>query len=341
MPFRGNSGDQVKIPGLGYCLKQFQSVHLIIKTPAMRRFILLLLFAVVTASLTFAQITKKDRVTAISTIRDHRTDMIASSTLNRDTIPISRYKYYKIDDSRYKIYLNSVVNKDSVKLLKATAQDWTEYATAYENLKRSFAKNAYNNVQNYIDTTIDFNELKLLNQKFLPHTAKVCLRQLTYNISLLNQLLAKPLNEKADLQLLTSVMNNINTLVATYIAPIGTTFAIRELFLPNLRIKVFGKDRVELNNAQCYFISNKTCRDIACMTCLPAMDPCDAGNINAIIGKADISYDCANPVAIKVNFGHYHIFVISRSKIVFSEMRNIDENSIASAENNEIKIFLQ
>jgi hypothetical protein len=261
--------------------------------------------------------------------------------LLRDTIPIGRYKYFQIDDARYKIYMNSAINKDSVKLLKASTADWADFAKAYETLKKSLKNNQYDNVQNYLDTANDFTELTLLNQTRLPHTAKVCLRQLIFNISLVNQLLAKPLNGKEDLELLSSVMKNIDVLVASYIAPIGTTYILKELVLPKVRLRIYDKEGAELNNVKCYFISNRTCRDIACMTCLPAMDPCDGSNINAITGKADISYDCANPTAIKINFGHYHIFVISRNKIIYTELRNFDGNSIASAENNEIKIILQ
>jgi hypothetical protein len=297
----------------------------------MRHYLLILCLTAINAQLAVAQVKVKKRPVTNKTV----------AAIYQDTVPLSRNKYFQIDDARYKIYMNSVINKDSVKLLKASATDWADFANAYEALKKSLKNNQYDNVKNYLDTANDFKELTLLNQRRLPHTAKVCLRQLIFNISLVNQLLAKPLNGKEDLGLLSSVMKNIDVLVASYIAPIGTTYVLKELVLPNVRLRIFNKDGAELNNVKCYFISNRTCRDIACMTCLPAMDPCDGSNINAIIGKADISYDCANPAAIKINFGHYHIFVISRNKIIYTELRNIDGNSIASADNNEIKIIFQ
>ncbi len=277
------------------------------------------------------------RVDVVS-VRDRRTFI---SSVNRDTIPIGRYKYFRVDSAKYRIYLNSAINKDSVKLAKASTGDWAEFTMAYDSLRLTLIINPNNNVQNYIDSANDFRELTLLNETRLPHTAKVCLRQLTFNIRLLNQLLRKQI-DKEDLVLLNNIMGNIQTLVSAYIAPIGYTFMLADIGLFNVRLRVFDRDRTtELTNAQCYFLSNHSCRDIACMTCLPGMDPCDAGNINAIVGQSDIRYDCANPTGIRIGFGHYHVFVITNGRIVYADLKHFDENSITTADNHEIKFFLQ
>lgn len=308
----------------------------------MRYYLLFIFLSMVNTQIVIAQIKSRERAfirNNRAVIMDDRTAIMIASA-NRDTIPISRYKYFRVDDDKYKRYLNTFINKDSVKLLKASVTDWSDFDKAFENLKKSLRKNVYNNVENYVDTVTDFKELKLLNPKFLPNTAKVCLRQLIFNIGLVNQLLAKQL-DKEDLTLLAAILKNIDKLVSDYIAPVGSIMMIHELGLTNVRLRVYGKDRTELNNARCYFVSNHTCRDIACMTCLPSMDPCDGKNINAIVSNSEISYDCANPGGIKIGFGHYHIFVMSNNKIIYSELRHIDENSIPAAANNEINIFLQ
>jgi len=260
---------------------------------------------------------------------------------NKDSIPLGRYKYYKIDQSSNSRYLNSSISKDSVRQEKAGKADWDDFAKAYATLQKSFVANQYNNVENYIDTGKDFIELKLLTADFFPNTAKVCLRQLSFNIQLLNQLLAKPLTEKTDVQLLSAVTNNIDVLINKYVATKGTVLSTKILLLPKVSIKVFDHTGTELTNAKCYFISFRTCRDIACRSCVPGLDPCDESNISAITSKPDGVFDCTNPVKINVDYGHYHFFVISNKKIRYYEQLHIDENSVSSGDNNQIKINLQ
>jgi hypothetical protein len=271
--------------------------------------------------------------------------ILSSSTLAmlRDTIPLGRYKYFRIDDARYKIYMNSAINKDSVKLLIANDSDWLGYDKAHSDLKKVLAIDPYKNVSNYIDTITDFKEFALLNKKFLPYTAKVCIRQLTFNIKLLTSILNKPLSSQADISIMNAVIANLDVLVKNYIAPVGNvTFLAKyiTLFVPNVRIRVFDKDKTELNNVQCYFITRKTCRDVSCATCLPSLDPCDAANIKAIINNPDKLFDCANPNSVNINFGYYHLFIIGKNKILYHEIREFDNNINFNEDSNEIKIFL-
>lgn len=266
---------------------------------------------------------------------------VAVTARQKDTIPLGRNKYYKVDDASNLTYMNSSINKDSVKLEKASKTDWEEFAKAYAGLQSILQLNRFDNVVNYIDTSKDFIEMKLLKQDFFPNAAKVCLRQLTFNVQLLNQLLARPLPENTDVQLLSSVMNNIDILVNKYVATKGVTMTIRNVLLPNVNIKVFDNNGAELTNAKCYFISFKTCRDIACRSCIPGLDPCADNNINAIINKPDVIFDCTNPVKIKIDYGHYHFFVINNNKIRHYEQMHIDENRLSSEDNQQIRINLQ
>jgi hypothetical protein len=154
-------------------------------------------------------------------------------------------------------------------------------------------------------------------------------------------MISKPLPEKTDVQLLGAVMNNIEVLVNKYIATKGAVFSIRSVLLPNVSIKIFDSTGIELTNAKCYFISFKTCRDIACRACVPGLDPCDNNNINSITSKPDGIFDCTNPAKIKVDYGHYHFFVISNNRIRHYEQLHIDENSGSAEGENQIKINIQ
>ena len=75
-------------------------------------------------------------------------------SINRDTIPLGRYKYFEIDEVRYKKYLFTNVTNDSVKLLIANAEDWSEFSKAHDSLNDILRENKYNNVNNYTDVQL-------------------------------------------------------------------------------------------------------------------------------------------------------------------------------------------
>jgi hypothetical protein len=258
-----------------------------------------------------------------------------SPIFTRDTIPLSRNKYFKVDALSKIQYISDGISQDSVRMTKASRADWAEFDLAYNNFRKLFTLNPIKAEGSYIDTSSDLVELNILNPSFLYNTSKISLKQLSFNLQLLTQLLSKNIKDQKDLDLLNSVLKNTEELVNKYIATKGTVAYVLNTVLPSIKINVVDKTGAPITNAKCYFMSYRTCREIACRSCVPQLQPCDANTINTIISRADLVFDCANPVSVKVNYGRYHLFVIGDNLLRHYEELNIDERT-ASA--NEIKI---
>lgn len=229
---------------------------------------------------------------------------------------------------------------DSIKLPKATEEDWAAYVTALDNLQQAVARDRYKNAENYFTIEVDLPRLKTINRQYLDRTAQLILRQLTNNIKFLTQLLEKKLEDSADLNLLTGIISNINELMVDYRRSVGLGFPQYILSSISINLSVIGKGNETLTNAQCYFVSKRTCRSINCKICEAGTDPCYGGNVNSIINQADISYDCSNQREIKVGMGFYHIFVVSNNRIIFYTAKTFGASDIRAG-NNEIKLFVQ
>ena len=286
---------------------------------------------------TVTTITPVTTVTTISPV----SHVITRMTLNKDSIPISRHSYYVIDQARFKKYMsaNVNINKDSVLLEKAKPEDWTEFENQYAILLKLIKRKPNDLINNYVDTTVDFKSLKFLSPERFPNTAKICMKQLTVNLKLVTNILSRPIYSKQDVEELNLVMANIDKLSENYINTYGHLFA---MFAPNVQFKVTDASGSVINNAKCYLLSKKTCRDIACRTCNPGGDACDiqtVASLTKIVNEKDIMFDCANPADLRVSYGHYHLFVVCQDKLCHYELRDFDENSLTAS--NLIKIVLR
>jgi hypothetical protein len=232
---------------------------------------------------------------------------------------------------------------DSIKLPRASEEDWEAYAAAFDGLEKAITWDQYQNVENYINVEEDLGKLQMVQKQYLDRTAKVILRQLTSNINLLSQLLGKKLENSTELKLLNSIINNIHELISDYVSSVKLGLYNAIVMSIPIKVLVIGKNHAALNNVQCYFISRRTCRSIGCKVCEPGTDPCLGGDINAIINEADVSYDCLNPHDTKVNLGFYHVFVVSDNKIIFYTAKAFTASDAEAARegSNEIKLFVQ
>ena len=258
-----------------------------------------------------------------------------------DTIPKQMYQYYKIDQLRYRTYINAGL-QDSVKLLKATNADWDDFDKAYNRLQQTFKNNPFNNIHDYVNSNSDYKSIGLVDRKFQTNTAKVCLRQLIFNINVSDLLLNKELTDKTDLKLLSMSIKNIDTLCLSYIVP----FVTHNLYLlryPKIIFKILDKAGTELRTAGCYLVTPKLCRDIACKTCSIFTTPCVTETVNNIIGLRDYVFDCANPSALTIAPGIYHLFIIDNGKIISYKSWSTDANDLmtGAGEAKTINIFLQ
>ncbi|MEO6719350.1 MAG: hypothetical protein ABIN67_03250 [Ferruginibacter sp.] len=300
----------------------------------MHRLFLIMLLIVVSSTISFSQSPgKKDKTDKSSA------NAKSPINFNRDTIPLGKYKYFRADGASKIKYIIDGISEDSVRMIKANKVDWAEFNKTYDELKRTFSIDRFKNVESYIDTPTDLVELTLLNQNYFYNTTKVGLQQLTFNLRLLNQMLTTPIREKTEVEALNMVIKNIDLLVTRYIATKGLVFYMIKTTLPNLKFKVFDKAGAPVTNAKCYIVSYKTCRDIACRTCVPALEPCELTTVSSIVNKADFVFDCNNPVNIKVNYGNYHVFVISNNKIRHYEPLHFVETSVSGFGTNEIKVI--
>jgi len=244
-----------------------------------------------------------------------------------DTIPTRVRKFYTVDNKRYLTYLNTNL-EDSVKLLKAGASDWQDFETAYSKLTQTIKNNPFSNVSNYISPDRDFKSIELIDKTFLTNTAKVCLRQLIFNIKLSDVLLNKLLTDKIDLQLLSMSITNIDTLCLAYLVPYVTK-SMALMKYPKIIFKVFDKDGMELNKAGCYLVSPYVCRSLACLSCKNISTPCELHTVDKIIGQKDYMFDCANPSAIGIAQGPYHIFIVNNGAIIGYKSWSTDANDLS------------
>ena len=258
----------------------------------------------------------------------------------KDTVALGKYKYYKVDGESKMRYIMEGINEDSLRMIKAGKADWAEFETAYNDFKKVLSNDPLKNVESYIDTTVDLVELGILNQSYFYNTSKVALKQLTANIQFLNQFLAKPIREKNDLLVLSMLLQNIELLVTKYIATKGNVYYVLKTILPIIKITLVDKAGAPVNDVKCYFISYKTCREIACRACVPVLEPCDINTINAITTRAEFIVDSNSPANLRVSYGRYHLFVIGNNKIRHYTQLNIDENSTSTVRTNEIKIVV-
>ncbi len=233
-----------------------------------------------------------------------------------DTIPKHMYKYFTVDNGRYLHYLHTNLN-DSVKSVKASAKDWDDFNAAYNKLSQTLKNNPFNHVADYISPNKDYKSIELIDNKFQTNTAKVCLRQLIFNIKLSDLLLNKPLADKTDLQLLSMSITNIDTLCLAYIVPyVGHNKVMALMRKPKIIFKVFDKTGAELKNANCYLVSPYVCRSLACLSCKNIAAPCEPQTVDKIIGQKDYLFDCANPSVLEIAPGPYHIFIVNNGTIV-------------------------
>jgi len=258
----------------------------------------------------------------------------------KDTIALGKYKYYKVDGESKMKYIMEGINEDSMRMIKSSKSDWAEFEAAYNEYKKILSNDPLKNVESYIDTTVDLVELGILNQSYFYNTSKVALKQLTANIQVLNQFLAKPLREKNDVQVLSMLMQNIDQLITKYIATKGSVYYMVKTVLPIIRITLVDKAGAPVSDVKCYFISYKTCREIACRACVPAPESCDINTIEAITSRTELIVDSNNPANLRVGYGHYHLFVIGNNKIRHYTQLIIDENSTSTVRTNEIKIVI-
>jgi hypothetical protein len=299
----------------------------------MHRLFLIMLLIMFSSIISFSQSSgRKDKT--VKSLANPKSTI----NFNRDTIPLGKYKYFRADGASKIKYITDGINEDSVRMIKANKVDWAEFDRAYDDLKKTFSADKFKNIESYIDTAIDLVELTLLNQSYFYNTSKISLQQLTFNLRVLNQLLAKPIQEKTEVEALNMVVKNIDQLVSRYIATKGLVFYMVRSALPNIKFKVVDKTGAAVTNAKCYVVSYRVCRDIACRACVPALEPCDISTVNSIIAKADFVFDCGNPVNIRVNYGNYHLFVISNNKITHYEPLHFIETSVSGYGTNEIKI---
>jgi hypothetical protein len=241
------------------------------------------------------------------------------------------------------IPLNVPAFADSIKLPKATEQDWLEYGAAYDRLEKTITWDTTKNVENYIEINEDLGRLSRIEKKYLDLTPKLILHQISANLDLLSQLLKKRLTDTIELKLLTAIIANINALIYDYLAAVGLGDLAAVVPPISLRVSVIGKDHRELSNAQCYFLTPHTCRDVRCGVCETGQGPCNGGDINSIIGQADFSYDCANPHNIDVTLGSYLIFVIVNDKVIHYEPKKFvaSDADAAKAGNNQLKLIIE
>ena len=300
----------------------------------------LYLFILLTPASVFGQVNGNKPTIVKPSVNDNIRVNPQAVNANKDTISLGKYKYYRADAASKMRYIMEGINEDSMRIIKASKFDWIEFDNAYSDLKKTFSNDGSKNVESYIDTTVDLLELGMLNQNYFYNTSKVALKQLTANIRILNQLLTTPIHEKNGVQVLNMLMQNIDVLVTKFIATKGSVYFILKTVLPDIKLTVVDKTGAPVRDVQCYFISYKTCRDIACRTCLPALESCDINTITAITNKADLIVDSNNPVSLRVSYGHYHLFVIGNNKIRHYAQLNIDENSTSTARTNEIKIVV-
>ncbi len=215
----------------------------------MRLIVILFLFVFATAYCAFSQIINRDQ------------------SRYRDTARIIRNQHYLVDSSKNRLIINQHnientasptntaipiiqnTNGDSIKLPKADARDWADFASAHDNLNSILQQDPYKNVQNYIDVDNDLVDLRAIEEKYLDRTAKVILQQLTMNITLLSQLLAKKLTDTVDLKPVKTVIENIKGLIDDYVRSVGAGIMRGDVPQVPLRIRVIGKDQVELTNA--------------------------------------------------------------------------------------------
>ena len=299
----------------------------------MHRLLLIMMLIITGINFSFSQSTGRKRKT------DKSPTSKTSINFNSDTIPLGKHKYFRADGVSKIKYITNSINEDSVRMIKAGKVDWAGFDKAYNDLKKTLATDRFKNVESYIDTSTDLVELLLLNQSYFYNTTKVSLNQLTFSLQLLNQLLAKPIQEKTEVAALNMVLKNIDQLVTRYIATKGLVFYMLKANLPNIKIKVFDKAGLPVTNAKCYILSYKTCRDIACRTCVPALEPCDITNVNAIVNNADFIFDCSNPINIRFGYGNYHLFVIYGNKIRHYEPLRLIETAVSGYGTNEIKVI--
>jgi hypothetical protein len=290
----------------------------------MSRLSIILSILLILASTSFSQRPRGEgrRVSGREPAADSRKVMIKA-----DTIPLNKRFVYRLDNAKFKRY-QALARKDSTKLQLADTTDWKDFSKIHSKLKATIEKDEHQNVQNYIDTAAELSELQLVNPEFAKFTAKVCLRQLIFNLKLLDQLLNRQLDEEADVELLSMIMQNIDTLITKYILTFGNRELAKSIISPTVIFKVFDSSGVEITNAKCYLITPKTCRDIVCKSCMPAKLPCEESLIGQIVSKNDKVYDCANPVPVPVYYGRYHIYVVNGNKVLFYEMRQIDQTTI-------------
>ena len=257
-----------------------------------------------------------------------------------DTIPVRARKDFRIDQVRYRNYLATSLN-DSVKLKKADAKDWSDYNAALAKLQTTLQQNPFNNVQDYIDGKNDFKSLQLIEQGKVPNTAKICLRQLIFNLNTATTLLGSPMSADVEPKLLSSVIRNIDTLALSYIVPYVTR-ALSMMRYPKIVFQVVDKNNVEVKNVNCLLVTPKVCRDISCKSCKATMPPCQELTFAKMVEQRDYSFDCMNPKVLDVAPGVYHVFVVSGNKIIGYQWASFDAGDLmAGTTPKTVKIALQ
>jgi hypothetical protein len=258
--------------------------------------------------------------------KDHKFSVHpAGKPITVDSIPLNARRFYRVDSIRYKKYLQET-GRDSVLLIKANSKDWNDFREIRASITQTLKNDSLGNVSSYIDTANDFAELSLLQEEFVPNTARVCLRQLIFTLRQINLLIKKPLTENSDVVLLSAAMKNMDTLLDRYILTFGEPGTVNPQSA-DLRFNVTDKNGKAVTNAICYLLTPKTCRDIACKTCTVSPD-CASDKLRDIIAKNDKAFDCANDVSVPVFFGRYHVFVVSGNKLLSYEMKQVDEHTV-------------